>query len=112
MSSTSPDPNLYAELCSQQFTAEEVDKALQAFWDEVYELRKKYKLRDVSIIVGGNVAGQGPFMWDAHAGNEAEAESMAAWHLGSTQARRQERIRETMEMALTEAIKVGRRNRR
>lgn len=112
MSSTEPDPNLYAELCSQRFTAEEVDTSLQAFWDEVYELRRKYKLRDVSIVVGGDVAGQGPFMWSAHAGNEAEAETMAAWHLGMTQSRRQERIRETLELALTDAIKVGKRNRR
>ncbi len=112
MSSTEPDPNLYAELCSHQFTAEETDAALKGFWDEVYELRNKYKLRDVSIIVAGNVVGQGPFMWSAHAGNQLDAEAMAAWHLGTTQSRRQEHIREVMERALTDAIKVGKRNRR
>lgn len=106
------DEHQYTELCSRPFASSSAaDEALKKFWDAVYELRSHFGIRDVSVIASGHVSNSGPFMWSAHAGSATEAEVMAAWHFGKTQAERQQVVREAIEAALENAIKKPERRR-
>lgn len=77
------DVEMYAEMVNPFKSAEHANSALTAFFDEVYELRCKHKLANVSVIVKDSISDDGSeFMCNAHFGNELEREAMAAWHLG------------------------------
>lgn len=91
------DPDLYHQLCKPFESAEDAQKALDAFFEEVYALRVKYKLADVSVLVQSSIVGSGPFLWSAHCGSQSEVEGLAAWYFGQAQADRQDRIRRAME---------------
>lgn len=88
------NPKLFREL-SEPFTSnEEADKALRAFFDELGELRKKHRIRDLHMIVGGSVRtsddDEGEFMSVMHYGDSSRAEAMSAYAYGVATAERQE----------------------
>ena len=89
------DTEAYSKAVQPFATSEEANTALQTFFQEVRELRNRLGIADVAIIVQDSV-GEGLFHWNAHIGNPVNGEVMAAWHLGTVQAERQEMIREAM----------------
>lgn len=85
------DPQTYRE-CSEPFaTTEEADDAVEAFWAEMTELRKRHKLANVYVVICDSVNDE-RFMVLAHCGDELMRESMAAYALGTESARRQSNI--------------------
>ena len=97
MARTKVDNAMYAEMLKPHESAAKANEALEKFYDELYELRCKYKLADVAVIVQDSVADSGPFLWSAHCGNIDSQEVMAAWHLGQMQADRQDRVRRALD---------------
>jgi hypothetical protein len=90
------DPDNYAR-CSAPFeTAEEANAALDAFWDEFYELRNKHRIADVLVTFRLQVrqkdGGAAEMFGSLMAGNQMYAEPLAAWSLGKASADRQEMI--------------------
>lgn len=75
--------------------------AINAFFEELYELRNKHKIRDVYVVVGGCVLypaeGNDPeieadFITAFHAGEELKREPMVTWAVGYEAAASRERI--------------------
>lgn len=85
--------------------AETANTAIQAFFDEAYELRKKHGLANVSIIVHGDIEESGPFMSAGHFGDSSTEEAMAAWNFGRAGADRQERIRNAISSGNENSLK-------
>jgi len=100
------DEDLYAEMSIPFADGDAANKALEAFYNEVYELRKKHRLANVLIVAQDAIHGSGRFMSNTHFGSETEKESMAAWLLGKVQAERQDIIRRAMEQGMEQALKV------
>lgn len=101
------DDENYAAMSQPFEDAKQANEALQAFYDEAYELRNKHKLANVTIVVLASIKGSGRFMSNTHFGSSVEAETMAAWHLGMTQAERQDIVRRAMEQGAEFGIKQG-----
>ena len=99
------DPDTYAELSRPFATADEADEAIVGFAAEFRELRKKYRLANVLVVIKDTIQDSGPFMVDAACGSALEAEAMAAWLLGRVQGDRQDLIRRATEEGLRGAIK-------
>jgi hypothetical protein len=97
MARTKVDGAMYAAMVIPHETAEKANAALEGFYDELYELRCKYKLADIAVIVQDSIADSGMFLWSAHCGNIDSLEVMAAWHLGQVQADRQDRVRKALD---------------
>lgn len=93
------DAGMYHKLSEPFESTELCQSALDAFFDELYELRVKHKLADVSVIVQTSIRDSGTVMWSAHCGSDQEKETMAAWHFGQMQADRQDRVRKALEHA-------------
>lgn len=85
-------------------TADDANHAAQEFWNEVYELRIKYKIANVSFIIEDQVAGSGVFLATGHIGEASKEETMAAWHFGQASATRQEMVREMVSIGSKQAI--------
>jgi hypothetical protein len=99
------DPNQYKK-CSIPFaTAEEANAAVQAFWDDVYELRCKHNLANVSFVIGDSIADSGEFFVCNHIGNSVMYEGMAALMFGQASANRQAAVREMSEIGAKDSIK-------
>lgn len=94
---TKTDNEMYAEMLKPHESAEKANEALEAFYEELYQLRCKYKLADIAVIVQDSIVESGQFLWSAHCGNIDCQEVMAAWHLGQMQADRQDRVRRALE---------------
>jgi hypothetical protein len=92
----SANPQLYRELSEPFETMDEANSAVQEFFREVGELRKKYGLPNVYFIVSASskdAAGEeGQFIVNMMYGDESMAESLVAYSLGFEAAERQERI--------------------
>ena len=99
------DEDRFHEMSKPFKDAETADEAIRSFHEAVYDLRCKYKIANVSVVIKDAVAGQGQFMNHFHAGNQLEEESMAAWHLGMASSDRQEIIRKAMEQGAKNALK-------
>ena len=90
------DADNYAEMMKPHADAEAADTTLKAFFQELYELRNKHRLANVSVIVSDSVSGSGCFYWSGHCGDENQREAMAAWNLGNSSSARQDAIRQAM----------------
>lgn len=100
------DASVFQEMAVPFETDDQANEALQGFWKELYELRCKYKLANVAVIVKDSVrSDEACFIWSGHCGNELEQESMAAWFLGHASSRRQEIIRNAVESGAVGSIK-------
>lgn len=105
------DNVMYAEMVKPHESVELANEALAKFAEEVYKLRCKFGLADVSIIVKDSIVSSGNFMWNAHFGNELEQETMAAWHLGRSSGERQDFVRKAMEIGSKEAISLPKKRK-
>lgn len=68
---------------------EAANKALDEFFAELYELRNKYRLANVSVVIRDSISGEGAFLVNAHFGNQVELEGMAAYLYGQAVKERQ-----------------------
>lgn len=116
------NPALYRKLSEPYASPEEADRALSAFWDEVYALREKYKIPDLYMIlmfsvkqIDNRIPGdlglvnetdeaEGTMMARLSAGNPMNTEAMTGWAFGQEQAGRQERISGVVNQALKQAV--------
>lgn len=86
----------YREMSEPFLSAEKANENIQAFYEEVGRLRKKYKLPDVYVIIQMNYINQegseGRAVTTAHFGNSAEAATMCAWAYGREKSIQQMRL--------------------
>lgn len=77
--------------------------AIQAFFDEVREIRNRYKIPDALVILKGSAltdeGAEATWIISQHNGSELEREQMAAWAAGYEAAERQRRIEKVMASA-------------
>lgn len=103
MSKTIKDSANYRKLSEPMATSQEADAALEAFWEELYELRNKHRITDVSIVFRVNYLAddgqEASVTSTAHYGDVNNHEAMMAFGLGQAAAERQERVGKMIEMA-------------
>ncbi len=99
------DPKLFREMSEPFESASEADAAINAFFDELGELRKRHGFPNVYVIVGGSIVADSgdehEFVSTLHYGNGLQAEPLTAYAFGKEQARR--------EQAIADAVKHGKR---
>ena len=97
MAKKTMDRKTYRELSEPFPSVEAANNAVEAFFDEVGELRKKHKIMDCYFILAlpyitadgqDEVEAFVPMMW----GSEAKAETLTTWAAGHESAKRQERL--------------------
>ncbi len=90
------DPDNYAAMAVPYESTDAADEALTKFYEEVSDLRKKYKVTDVLIVTKGSVKFEdgkiGDFMNHSHLGNSLNQLSMSAYAYGQIQAVHEETI--------------------
>lgn len=95
------DPANYRRMSEPFPSAEEANTALGAFFDAVDEARKKYRMKDVHLVIDMSVMANDPATGEtfegaartsAHFGDSGKAEEMAAWSLGTETAKRNAHI--------------------
>ena len=99
------EARLYSQCHEPYESGEDADAAFKEFWEEVYKLRCRLRIANVSVIAKDTVIGLGPVMWDSHCGAECEQESMAAWHFGRASEQRQQMIMRAAEIGGKNSIK-------
>lgn len=103
-------PDNYRKLCEPFPSAAAADEALDAFWLELYELRNKHKIPDLSVVAAVSAtaeSGEATLMVDVHIGDQLRKESMLAWAFGQAQSERQAEI----GRLVSGAVKAGRDRR-
>lgn len=89
------DPENYYNLSQPFENADDANKAISDFYDDVALLRKKHRIPDVLITIKGSVkydTGVGDFMNVISFGNQLNQVPMAAYSFGKTQADQRELI--------------------
>ena len=84
------DPCNYRNLC-EPISRNDANARLQAFCEELYELRNKHKIKDVYAVLQVNVVNgedKGTITSCMHCGSELERENMAAFAYGFERSRR------------------------
>lgn len=99
------DPDRYAEMSVPFDSGAAANDALKSFWHELYELRVKHGIANVSVIVRDSIKGTGQFFWTGHIGDPMQRESMAAWNLGQAAVDRQNMIASIIEEGGDDGIK-------
>jgi len=88
-----PNPKLYRELSEPYSSLEEANEKLGAFLEEVGEVRKKYKIPNLQIIVMGSAlnseGAESDFIAPCSYGDSLRAEMMLAYALGIAQSDRE-----------------------
>lgn len=94
--STKQDAKNYHELSKPFDSEEQAHENINNFFDEIYELRKKYKIPDVLITVKGEVSLEdgksGSFINSHSYGNSLNVLHMAAFTYGQMQSEQKENI--------------------
>lgn len=102
------DPENYYKMSEPFESADACNKALEGFYDEVSEIRKKYKIRDVLIITSGTVKYEdgeaSEYIQCSGFGSQLRQESMAAYAFGQTQSEHRELINNIMSGKKTKNI--------
>ena len=84
----------YHKMSEPHETPEKANEALQKFYDEVNEARKKFNIADILVITKDSVryeSGEvGQFMQHSQYGNQLNGASMAAYAYGQLQAEQRE----------------------
>lgn len=97
------DPGNYRKLCEPFASMADVNTALEAFWEEFYELRNKHRFADVLVVLRIPVmadGSEGVVHTKLYAGDEGYAENMSAFALGATSVERQEATARLMKKAI------------
>jgi hypothetical protein len=88
----------YRRLSEPFSSFDEVDDALLGFTKELREIRNKYRLRDVYVVISGSAIGEDgverEWIVSQMHGDGLRAETMAAWAYGQESARHAEAIAE------------------
>lgn len=104
-------PDNYRELSKPFKSQEEADAAIHAFWDELYELRNKHRIPDLTVVLCANVKpedeDEGTVMLESHMGDELKRETMLAWAFGRAQADRQGNIARLIGKGSIASLKRG-----
>jgi hypothetical protein len=95
------DTDNYYDLLRPYESQEAAQEAMEAFWNDFYELRNKHRIADAYVILQAPVKSIGPVMLSMHAGNDLMAENMTAWAYGREQADRQARTAQIYDRAMT-----------
>jgi hypothetical protein len=104
------DPGGYRELSKPFETFTAANEAINAFFKDVRELRKKHKLPDVYIILKGTAyredaaddeESEGDWIISQHHGSSLNCEAMCAWAYGQEAAKRQEAISKQMSRGIS-----------
>ena len=103
MSERIDDPALYRKLCEPFPSVEAADEALRNFNAELRELRVKYKIPDISLVLRlictTDAGTEGEIFLSAHHGDILLEETMLAWAFGYAQSQRQQRTAEMLKDA-------------
>jgi len=106
------DPQNYRLLSEPFPSADVANEQVAAFWMEVGDLRKKYKIRDllsvVMIAVKHDDGEESEHMLTLRYGNSMYSEAMAAFALGQETESRQQNI---AKLAFHSVVKAGARSR-
>ena len=106
------DQKRYRQLSEPFASPEAANKAIEAFFEELGELRVKHRLPDIYCIIAGNVlypdGNEGEVYTTVSYGDTTKREPMAAWGLGHESARRQELITRIVADEAKSSIKGGR----
>jgi hypothetical protein len=95
------NPARYREMSVPHENMEALDKDLEAFLSAVGELRVKYRLQDVVVLIKTSAISngeEGAFMSSAHMGNAMELEPLLAQALGNAQRDREEMVARALAM--------------
>jgi len=95
------EPQTYRE-CSQPKTPEQAQQDWEAFCEECYELRCRYRIADLYLVGQHSIQyeyGDGVVNGTAHFGDPIKRESLAAWALGFESSQRQAAIAKTIKNA-------------
>lgn len=95
----SSDAATYRE-CSGPKTPEQAQQDWEAFCEECYELRRKYRIADLYLVGQHAIlyedGAEGMVNGAAHFGDQTKREAIAAWALGFESAQRQADIARVM----------------
>jgi len=90
------DPENYYKLSEPFENSEQCNEMLEGFYNEIAELRKKYRIRDLLIVTNGSVRYDdgkiGEFLNHSSFGSEIKQEILAAYAYGQTQSEHRELI--------------------
>lgn len=90
------NPDLYREMSQPFANADEAEKALTGFFEELGELRKKHRIANaytiIAVMVVGSDGEEGEVVTSGMYGDSLRAESLTAWAFGHESAQRQEKI--------------------
>ena len=96
-----PNPKLFREL-SEPIANAELQTALQAFYEEVGQLREKLRIQNVYCVVNSAMitaeGEESEFMTSFQYGDALRGQSMVAWAYGYEQAAREETILDIMRL--------------
>jgi hypothetical protein len=102
------DNELYRELSIPFESVDVANESLQKFCEELYELRKKYRIRELLFVMRVGCKRDDGEEADAtvvnHFGASIQMEGIAAYAYGTLAARRQQYVQDEIEEA-TRAIK-------
>lgn len=104
------DPANYRKLAEPFPDSESANGAINAFWEELYELRNKHRLANLHVTISVNVAypeGEVPVMVTLHMGDALQALPMAAWAFGHEKASHEDVI----TAALAQSLRAGRKRK-
>jgi hypothetical protein len=93
------DPENYKQMAVPYENQDEANKAMSSFYDELSELRKKHKVRDLVVIVYGSVISdgeEGEFMNSMAFGNSINHLAMAAFAYGKEKQSHNEMIQKLL----------------
>jgi hypothetical protein len=90
------DPANYSQMSVPFESEDEANKAMNDFYEEVGELRKKYKIQDLLVVMYGSLKSSdgevGNFMNSISFGSSLNQEGLAAYAYGAAKADREDRI--------------------
>lgn len=98
------DPANYRNMAEPFASLDEANESIKRFYESVRELRNKFGIRDVLVVIASCAMSKGreqEFMLSGMNGSELNEESMAAYAFGVAQSRRQSRIAEMLSQEST-----------
>jgi hypothetical protein len=97
--STFINPDNYYDLSKPFESQEAASEAIEAFWNDFYDLRNKHRITDAYLIIRLPVKDIGPVMTTLHAGDSLMSEQMTAWAMGREASDRQAAIAKIIDRA-------------
>lgn len=103
MAMTARDPKLYRELSEPFESPDEANAAVEAFFNDLGEIRKKHGFPDVICVISGSCVypdgEEGNFIIESHHGDEANKVLLAGWLYANSQAEAREMLNKAVSRA-------------